>query len=236
MRVNLSVAIGLMLICTYGFGRTAANQGDIPAHPPLEQIVPDFAVEDGALIDGIAELSFIPNLELHIGFEEIIRERIMAPRDRSIRFSVHLLNKTVRQILDKLCQFDDRYTWSTDGLSVNVYPRASVNDSSYLLTLPLDRVVLKDTPDPDQAVSTLHWLLPGQQIGYMQMGGENEYKAPWTFTFEHLSVRQFVNRIAEHMGPHTSWVWQGGRNERMFTFLKGGFITRPRAPSIRDDG
>jgi hypothetical protein len=29
------------------------------------------------------------------------------------------------------------------------------------------------------------------------------------------------------MGPRTSWVWQGGQNERMFTFLKGGFHTEP---------
>jgi hypothetical protein len=27
------------------------------------------------------------------------------------------------------------------------------------------------------------------------------------------------------MGPRTSWVWEGGKNERMFTFLKGGFHT-----------
>ena len=44
--------------------------------------------------------------------------------------------------------------------------------------------------------------------------------------FEHLTVRQFINRMAERMGTQTSWVWQGGKDERMLTFLKGGFHTR----------
>jgi hypothetical protein len=46
-------------------------------------------------------------------------------------------------------------------------------------------------------------------------------------SFEHLAVRQFVNRLAEHMGSQSSWIWQGGRDERMFTFQKGGFQARP---------
>ena len=66
-------------------------------------------------------------------------------------------------------------------------------------------------------------LFPQQQIGYAGTGANAAYAKPWTTVFEHLTVRQFVNRILEHVGPHTSWVWQGGENERMFAFLKDGF-------------
>ena len=216
----------LLLLLSFVFSAQSvkADAGETVS-ASLNQVVPEFALQDGALIDGVAELSSNPKLSIHVGLEEIIRPKIMDPRDRSIRFSVHLVNRTVRQILDTLCQYDARYTWSTDGSSLNVYPRATVDDPSYLFNQQLDRVYVENIPDPDQALAQVHLKLPTQQIGYMQTGGDNSYPVPWTATFEHLSVRQFANRIAEHMGPNTAWVWQGGQNERMFTFLKGGFHT-----------
>jgi hypothetical protein len=45
----------------------------------------------------------------------------------------------------------------------------------------------------------------------------------WSTGFDHLTVRQFINRLADHMAPQTTWIWQGGKEERMFTFFKGGF-------------
>src|SRR5215471_10067399 len=119
----------------------------------LDQKVQKFDLEDGALIDGVSELSRIPNLKLHLGFEEIIRKRIMDPRDRSVHFSLNLENQTVRDILDDLCQADARYTWSMDGETINIYPRASIGDPSYLLNTWLDRITVTNIPDPDQALT-----------------------------------------------------------------------------------
>ena len=164
---------------------------------------------------------------LHLGFEEIIRGRIQDdPRGLSAHFSLHLENKHVREILDALCESDARYTWSEEGNSINVYPRTTKNDPSYLFNLRIDRIVVTDIPDPDQGLTPLSKLFPGQQVGYLCPGlGDNAYTKPWTAVFEGVTVRQFINRIAEHMGPRTSWVWAGGHGERMFTFLKGGFNT-----------
>lgn len=164
---------------------------------------------------------------LHLGFEEIIRGRIQDdPRGLSAHFSLHLENKHVREILDALCESDARYTWSEEGNSINVYPRTTKNDPSYLFNLRIDRIVVTDIPDPDQGLTPLSKLFPGQQVGYLGPGlGDNAYTKPWTAVFEGVTVRQFINRIAEHMGPRTSWVWAGGHGERMFTFLKGGFNT-----------
>ena len=197
----------------------------------LEATIEHFDVEDAILRDGLSALS-LRNVEgLHLGFEEIIRDRIQDdPRASAPHFSLHLESSTVREILDALCKSDPRYTWSEDGGSINVYPRALRDDTSYLFNLRIGRIVISGIPDPDQALTPLSRLFPEQQIGYFGPGlGDNSYREPWTAVFERLTVRQFIDRIAEHMGPQTSWVWEGGRNERMFTFLKGGFNTQHSA-------
>ena len=192
------------------------------AGTPLDESVPDFTLQDATLIDGISLLSL--KVTAHIGLEEITRQKIMDPPDRRILFSLRLENRSVRDILDALCQSDSRYMWSVDGETINVYPRMTTEDPSYLFNLRLDTLQLDAVADPDHALTPLVRKLPAQQIGYMGVGlSDNAYPAPWTTRFENLTVRQFANRISEHMGAHTSWVWQGGHNERMFTFVTGGF-------------
>jgi hypothetical protein len=197
---------------------------------PLETRIEHFDVADAILRDGLSKLS-LANVEgLHLGFEEIIRDRIQDnPWALNPHFSLHLEGSTVREILDVLCKSDPRYTWSEDESSINVYPRTEKDDPSYLLNLRIDRIAVSDIPDPNQALTPLSKLFPEQQIGYSPSGlGDNRYTEPWTTSFERLTVRQFINRLAEHMGPRTSWVWEGGKNERMFIFLKEGFRTLRR--------
>jgi len=191
----------------------------------LDQEVPRYELTDGSLVDGLAELSRIRTLRLHLGIEEILRERLQGPSDRSVRFSLVLEHKSVRDILNTLCGWDARYTWSTDGASINVYPWARTYDRTDLLNFEIERIELRGIPDPYQALTPLVKLFPEEPIGYMQSGGDSSYQSPWTVTFEHLTVRQLANRIAEHMGQRTAWIWQGGKDCRMFTFLRGGFHT-----------
>jgi len=183
-----------------------------------------YEVKDGSIIDGLSALSRSPNLALHLGIEEALRERLATPEDRSVKISLSIEKKTVQDILNTLCDADPRYTWSMDASTINIYPRARVHDATDLLNFQIERIQLGEIPDPDQALTPLSNLFPGEQVGYTQIGlGDFRYAVPWTVTFEHLTVRQFINRIAEHVGPHTSWIWQGGKDSRMFTFLKGGF-------------
>jgi hypothetical protein len=58
-------------------------------------------------------------------------------------------DKSVRQILNALCDSDPRYTWSEDAASINVYPLAAKQDPSYLLDLRIDRIAVANIPDPD---------------------------------------------------------------------------------------
>ena len=198
------------------------------ATKPLDVKIDRFDASDAVFRDGLSVLS-LNNVEgLHLGFEEVIRNKIQDdPRAQGPTFSIHLEGKTVREILDELCRSDVRYVWSEDEYSVNVYPRETIDDSDYLLNLWIGNIAVTSIPDPDQALTPLSKLFPHQQIGYFGPGlGDNSYGAPWSVHFENLRVRQFINRVSEHMGPRTSWVWEGGRQERMFTFLKGGFHSR----------
>ena len=233
MRILITPVCLILLLRALAFGQDphSLQSTEGRAKAALEARVSFFDVRDAILRDGLSDLS-LKNVDgLHLGFEEIIRDGIQDDaRALSTHFSLHLENKSVRQILDALCQSDPRYTWSEDAASINVYPRAAKQDPSYLLNLRIDRIAVADIPDPDQALTPLSKLFPEQQVGYFGPGlGDNTYSESWTAVFEHLTVRQFINRIAEHLGSRNSWVWGGGRQERMFTFLKGGFRTAREA-------
>lgn len=217
-------AWAVLLITAWASGQTHIwnPAKEVRASLPLDFKIEHFDAVDAILRDAVHELG-LKNVEgLHLGMEELIRENInQDPRTLNPHFSLHLEGKTVRQILDQLCQSDSRYTWSVDGASVNIYPVAIIGDPSYLLNLPIRSIEVKDIPDPDQGLTPLWKLFPQLQIGYSGRGlASNQYTESWTGTFENLTVRQFIDRLAEHMGPRTSWIWQGGRNERLFTFWK----------------
>ncbi len=218
------VLITTVLLAFNLSGRPVENTDAVGASP-LQTTIAHFDVEHAIFREAISELT-LKNVEgLHIGFEEIIRQNIQDdPRQLGHEFSLHLQGKSVRDVLEALCNSDARYTWSQDAGSINIYPRATRSDHSYLFNLQIERIDLNDIPDPNQALTPLSKLFPDQQIGYFGAGlAEFSYDRPWSASFARLTVRQFINRVSEHMGPRTSWVWQGGQDERMFTFLKGGF-------------
>lgn len=227
MRITCGLALLVLSFVTCVFGQKSPIGEGAENAGVSEKRIARFQVNDAIFREAVSELSLEKVPGLHLGFEEVIRGRIQDnPRAVAPHFSLQLQNKSIGQILDALCTVDSRYKWSEDGGTVNIYPRDLEEDSSYLFNIRIDRLDLKDVPDPDQALTPLSKKIPDQQVGYFGPGlGNNSYEKPWTTTFEDLTVRQFVNRIAEHMGSQTAWVWEGGKGERMFTFLKGGFRT-----------
>ncbi len=195
-----------------------------PNRPALDTIVERFELKDASLIDAISQLSLEPINGLHLGMEEILRPKVSDPRDRSVRFSLDLRHTAVKDILEALCRLDQRYAWSADGQSINVYPQVVVGDQGYLLNIKLEAITVDRIDEPQHSLlASLARLVPGQQIGYSQIGGDFQYAEPWTASFKDLTVRSFINRLAEHLGPRSAWVWQGGKNERMFSFFRYGF-------------
>jgi hypothetical protein len=182
--------------------------------------VDTFAVKDGTFRDALARLSLLIK-GLHLGIEEALRSDTTV--NDQVRVSLNLHNNTVRQILDELCSRDIRYSWSQDGDTVNVYPSAVTNDPSYLLNRRLANVSVALTR-PEDALSYLDKAFNHrEQLAYSSVGGDSTYSAPWNTTFHDVTVRQFINRVAERMGPRSAWIFYGTTKERLFTFSNTGF-------------
>jgi hypothetical protein len=224
MKTAIRLTLLLLILGHYGSGQTTQIRNeDEKTTSVLEYRVANFELADATLVEGLSKLSFQAIAGLHVGIEEIIRDDSSEATDRSVRFSLALHDVTVRDIIDTLCKSDRRYTWSTDGSSVNIYPRATVGDPSYLPNRELDSIVLKNIKGPTDALTPLMKLLPGEQIGYAGIGVNNDYPEPWNVVFNHLSVRQLMNRLSEHNGPRGGWIWNGSRGQRFFAYFERDF-------------
>jgi hypothetical protein len=83
----------------------------------LDTNVPDFELRNETLVDGLWKLAKYP-APFAFGFENVLKESLTEQGTQERRLSVKLENKTVRQVLDALCQADPRFTWSMDGATV----------------------------------------------------------------------------------------------------------------------
>jgi hypothetical protein len=224
MKTTFRLVLLFLTLIPYGYGRM--NQIRIenqPSMPPLDYRLAHFELTDSTIIEGLSKLSLEPIAGLHLGIEVALRETFLEGPDRSIRFSLSLENARVRDIVEALCQFDGRYAWSTDGPSINVYPRETIGKSVYLLNRELEEITLESITDPDEALTPLAKLLPGEQIGYAGVGGGTSYSNPWSAVFKHLTVRQLMNRVTEHIGPRGWWIWSGSKDQRFFFWSQYGF-------------
>jgi hypothetical protein len=197
-----------------------------PTKPtPLEHKIAEFKMNDATFVEAVSELSREPIDGMHLGLEEVLRERVSDQPLPNPRFSLALHQTTVKELLDALCAHDVRYTWSQDGRTINVYPKSTIGDDTYLLNRSLERISVTAISDPGDGLTFLDRQLPPprEQLAYGGFGGSSSYDMPWTQTFTQVSVRQFINRLSEHMGAHTCWLFYGSKQERLFTFLKGGF-------------
>ena len=117
--------------------------------------------------------------------------------------------------------------WSTDDIFINVYSIKTVNDASYLLNRRLLRLDLKELTDIQQGLLAIVNQLPppSEQVAVAQIGGDVSYPPePWTTSYEHLTVRQALNRLVHHMGEQGSWAFTGSADFRAFAFNKQGFL------------
>ena len=216
-------------LCSYALC-AAQSTGLGVVQPTLEELVlsrriPQFTLLQGTLYDGVKKLSSGP-APFAFGFEEVLNERFSDPDIENPRFDLRLENKTVRDILDALSASDSRYTWSSEAFTINIYPRATVTDAAYLVNRKLPKLELAGITDIDQGLlAIVHQLPPPQeQVAHVQTGGDSSYPLqPWHGSFQDLSVRQAMNRLVAHMGPHACWIFHGSRDFRAFTFFRTGF-------------
>jgi hypothetical protein len=217
---HFAMAILLSLAST-----TAEGQITHQPQKAIDYRLVEFEVNNATFVEAVSELSEQPVEGLHIGIEEVLRKTESKSTPEKGRFSLKLKGKTVREVLDALCGQDGRYMWTLEEKTINIYPKAIKNSSSYLLNRKLDQITVTDIHNPEAALVFLDRQLPPprEQLGYGGTGGDSSYDIPWSQSFRELTVRQFINRLSEHMGSRTSWVFFGSVQERLFTFRKGGF-------------
>jgi hypothetical protein len=207
------------------FALPRSGQESGPGEVVQNARIRELKLQDQTLLDALALLSY-EDKRLRFGFEEVLKDRFSDPPIANPRLSVDLENKTIRQVLDALCEMDPRYAWSSDAWTINVYPRATVSDPSYLLNRKLGRLELRAVTDIQQPLLAISQQLPPprEQIALVQMGGDLSYPPdPWNSTFTDTSVRKVVNRIADRLGPRGSWIFSGSRDFRQFSFYKAAF-------------
>ncbi len=188
----------------------------------LDTVVPEYKFDNRPIRDVVQGL-FATVDGVDVGFEDVLKGKFSDPELPSHGISVDLSDATLRTALFAICAADPRYTWSMDGATVNIYPQAVSSDPEYLMNRELYTFHLEDALDiQDGLLGIVHQLPPpAEQAGILQAGGDSSYPPePWTATYERLTVRQAVNRIAEHMGGSTSWFFSGSRDFRHFAFFR----------------
>ncbi len=227
----------LFLTASWPDGVAAQQLSNQPAREPefLEAKVSEFEMSNQTLLDALWRLSRIPAL-FGFGFEKVLKRRLSDPDIPEPHLSLRLKGKSVRQILDALCQADPRYTWTLDGATVNVFPKDVANEPSYLLNRKLEKFELKNATDVQNGLLAIVRQLPPpvEQVAEAQMGGADPYPLePWTVTMENLTVRQVVNRLAAHGDPCAAWIFGGSKDFRTFGFFIPYFCSTQPPPWIQ---
>jgi len=217
MRVHpvASAALFVMLLSVLSAQTVDADKGA----ELLRSRVSKFVVHQGTIFEGVAKLSSEQE-GLALAFEDILRTKISDAAASDVRFDLQLENQTFSNILDALCQADPRFTWSNSSTVINVYPRSTIGDDSYLLNRRLSDTELKNITDAEQAVFGViaHLPPPFEQIALAQAGGDTSYGSPWNPHFHDTNVREAFNLIAQRLGPRAGWVFNGSKEFRTLGF------------------
>jgi hypothetical protein len=194
--------------------------------------LPNFEVHNQTLLDALWKLARDP-VTFGFGFEEVLKNKLSDPEIPDPQITLQLENKSMREVFDALCQADSRYTWSIENRFVNFYPRDVSHDSHYLFNRKLVRLELKDATDVQDGLRAIVRQLPppAEQIAQAQIGGADPYPpAPWSVTFQNLTVRQVVNRVATHGGQCAVWIFGGAQDFRSFGFFNTNLCSKAPPP------
>jgi hypothetical protein len=198
----------------------------------LSAKIPHFKLENETLQQGFQKLAS-GQVPYAYGFENVLKPKFNDPRIPDPLFSLQMDDRTIQEILDALCGGDPRYMWSIDEGTINVYPRATVGDPLYLPNRSLKVLRFEGITQIVQGLFAIAQQLPPpeEQVAHVQTGGgAGEYPpGPWTAVFYNVTVRQALNRLSAHIGPHGSWILYGSKEFREFAFYEGVMPHQPPA-------
>jgi len=200
------------------------------APDPFHQRVAAIELSGQTVVDGVAILSGRTGLSVSVEFP--LGKTISAPAPFLNTFTVRIDEGTVSQAFDRLCALDGMFTWIRDGDTINIVPRAVVNDPLYFLNRKADELRFVGIQKADEAVMSVADQLPGrkEQIAFLQFGVSVNFATPWTATLKNVTVREALDSIAHQLGSRYGWQFTGAQDFRIITFYERLMPHPPKPP------
>jgi hypothetical protein len=190
---------------------------------PFTQRVDEIELRAESIFDAIGRLN--QSFDIAISIEGIL------PAEGTVtnpKFTVRIENRSLAEVLTLLCELDNRYSWARDGKMVNLFPRALQNDPTYLFNQRLPVLHFENIREVSDAVMQVIHQVPGppKQLIYWGLGGTQNFAKPLSVTYDDLTVRQAMNRIAQQLGPTFGWQ-VGGHSQTPAIVFHYKLGTRP---------
>lgn len=191
----------------------------------LQQPIQELSLKNQYFMDGIVKLD---TLVSGLGFSvEYILPPPAAPRPIDPKFTDTITGVSLAEALDWLCKLDPRYTWSRDGTTINIFPRASQEEKNYYFTRKLSNLVFREERNAYDAIPKVFKPISSPKEAVIKWTGVRDYQTPLSATFTNITVRGALNRLIQHVSPTEGWMVTG--NQEVMLFIVYDTITlRPR--------
>jgi hypothetical protein len=206
-------AIGL-LASTSSLSRTQVKGADLA--DPVEQRVGPITLENEYFVDGLAKL----NAQTRgVGFAiEFLGGKTNLPPPADSRFTTERSAGTLRDALDWLCALDPRYTWKLEGRTINLIPQDRLSDANYFFNRKLSGLKFVDLKSANDLLGQVFRPVAKPTESVISLSDAGSFSKPWTATFENITVRDALNRIAENLGAGHGWMVYGNDETRIINF------------------
>jgi len=174
----------------------------------FERLVPGFELKNETMFQAIGRLYEATGIVVSV--EKTLDSGGSIQPDR--QFSSKIAGGRPQTVLDEICALDPQYTWSRDDDMVNIYPASTRADTSYVFNRRLPAFRMAEVEDAATAAIQAVRQSSGAPAQLLVMeAGDYTFEKPWTANFTGLTVRQAMNRIAEHLCSTCGWQLTGAR-------------------------
>jgi hypothetical protein len=204
------------------------GQSSKPIEAPadlLQQSIEELTLKNQYFMDGIVKLD---TLASGLGFSvEYILPPPHAPRPTDPKFTDKITGVTLAEALDWLCRLDPRYTWSRDGTTINIFPRASQEEKNYYFTRKLSNLAFRNERNAYDGLPKVLTPISSPKEAVITLGGVRDFQTPLTATFTNITVREALNRLIQHLSPTEGWMVTGNQ-EVMLLYVYDTITLRPQ--------
>ncbi len=214
--IDFRIGLTAVLVCISFYAAAQTPTRSVDADNPLRQPVQLLELHNEYFAAGVARLN---TLTTGVGFSiEFPATPGTSPPPPDPKFSAEIHQVNLGEALDWLCKLDPRFTWSLDGTTINIFPRETEKD--YLLNRKIS-IQFTSMVKADDVVSKVITPVSRSGESFISWSSAGSFSKPWTATFQDITVRAALNRIAQQLGPGYGWVVDGSRQVRFYSFHMG---------------